>query len=64
MNGIILNDKIYEAIPRGSYHCSDCDLFDQCKENPVGYSALCLPSLHHHRVIFRHSQTLTNKIQQ
>ena len=34
-NGIILNGKVYEATPRGSYHCSDCDPFDQCKENPA-----------------------------
>lgn len=29
---LIAGGKVFKAVPRGSYHCSDCDLFEHCKE--------------------------------
>lgn len=45
MNGIILNDKTYEAIPKGSRHCSDCDLYDRCCDY-ISMSEICLGMTH------------------
>lgn len=30
INGIIISGKVYESIPKGSRHCTDCDLYDRC----------------------------------
>ena len=62
MNGIIIDGKVYEAIPKGSYHCSDCSLFEQCKKDPANYGRLCISNILEDNVIFRFSQSLTDKI--
>lgn len=61
MNGIILDGKVYEAIKRGSRHCSDCDLFSYCNR----YTSITCSNLTKdtgERSIFRYSQILTDKI--
>ena len=63
-NGIIIDGEVYVAVPRGSLHCSDCDLFKQCKKDPANYGRLCVSGVISERVIFCHSQTLTDKFQQ
>lgn len=56
INGIILNGRVYEAIPEKEYKsCKGCDLFDPypCKMNRVCTVLRC---------IFRFSPELTNKL--
>ncbi len=62
MNAIILNDKVYEAVPRGSRHCFDCDLYPECKKDPQQYSMLCFTDLMEPRKIFIFSKELTDKL--
>ncbi len=62
MNGIILSGKVYEAIPRGSRHCFDCHLYEQCKKDPRQYPMLCFTDLMEPRKIFRFNQELTDKL--
>lgn len=60
IDGIIISGKVYEAIPRGLRHCSDCDLFDRCD---VLFTDVCaMFSEDMVARIFRYSQTLTDKI--
>ena len=70
-NGIILDGKVYEAVAKGSYHCSDCDLYEQCCTVyhsdifPTGkgvLQAVDYCGVIGQRVIFRYSQPLTDKI--
>lgn len=63
MDGIIIGGKAYEAIPKGSYHCNDCSLFEQCR------GGLALFDICHAfgeraagLIIFRYSQPLTDKV--
>ncbi len=42
---IIFDGKTYEAIPAGSYHCSDCDLYEQCREDPYDIGQICLAKI-------------------
>ncbi|MCM1067160.1 MAG: hypothetical protein NC418_06280 [Muribaculaceae bacterium] len=57
MNGIIIDSKVYEAVPRGSRHCFDCDLREKCEASYGFCMELGVP-----RHIFRYSQSLTDKI--
>lgn len=62
LNAVIISGKVYEAIPKGSRHCSDCDLYDRCN---VLFADLCaLFAEDTTRMIFRYSQSLTDKINQ
>lgn len=64
MNGIIIDGKVYEAVHRGSYHCSDCDLYKRCVDRPVVFDALCsgLVGICNEVIMFRFSKELTDKI--
>lgn len=60
LNGICIGGKFYEAIPKDSKHCSDCDLFDNCD---VLFTDVCdIFSEDMVEKIFRYSQELTDKI--
>ena len=63
MNGIIIDGKVYEVIPKGSYHCSDCSLFEQCHAGLTLYD-ICNAFIGRTgtQTIFRVSQLLTDKI--
>lgn len=58
-NGIIIDGKVYEAVPRGSYHCSDCALFTDCRQKEIGGFCLVTGQYQH---IFRFSQSYTDKL--
>lgn len=62
LSAIVLDGKVYEAVRRGSYHCSECDLYQECKKAPADYGRLCLASILSERVIFRYSQSITDKL--
>lgn len=64
INGIIIDGKVYEAVPKGSYHCSDCDLYKQCKRYSHVLTDACtnLMFVFEENIIFRYSQPLTDKI--
>lgn len=63
MNGIIIGGKVYEAVPKGSYHCSDCDLYLECnKAWMLSMKLLCEPIADKERILLRFSQELTDKI--
>ncbi len=57
--GIIIDGKIFEAIPKGSYHCHDCDLYDYCEANPSDMGEICtsLNRLMSKRIFFRKYET-------
>ena len=63
MNGIIIDGKVYEAVPKGRYHCSDCDLHLECNAKWMqSMKLLCEPIADKERVLLRFSQELTDKI--
>lgn len=64
MNGIIIDGKVYEAVPKGSCRCDDCDLYNKCIDRSLGLDAFCvgLYGVCHGRIIFRFSKELTNKL--
>lgn len=68
MKGIIINGKVYEAVLKRSQHCSDCDLYEECVNIPLGISSLCvgfciiMRDRLNDRIIFRFSKELTEKI--
>lgn len=62
LNGIIIDGKVYVAVPRGSYHCNDCALYEWCKIEPIEYGAICHVLGEGKRVLLRLSQDLTNII--
>lgn len=63
LNGIIINGKVYEAVKRGSYHCSDCALYQECNDKWLrSMKLLCEPIADKERILFRFSQTLTDKL--
>lgn len=53
LNGIIIDGIAYEAVRRGSYHCSDCDLRKQCEAHPILFNSLCLCDFWGERIIFK-----------
>lgn len=59
MNGIIINDKVYEAIPeQKESRCDGCCFDDPYTERcPCGYACVSMCDS-----IFRFSQTLTDKL--
>ena len=63
-NGIIIEGKVYEAVPKGGRHCSDCDLYMNCLKYEGDCSQLFDKAifLYFDNVIFRYSQPLTDKI--
>lgn len=61
INGIIIEGKVYEAVPKGSYHCSDCDLREQC-DCELDEACLNLGFHLDTNIVFRYSQPLTDKI--
>lgn len=62
MNGLIIDGEVYESVPRGSYHCFDCDLYERCGKDPQQYSMICFTDLMYGRKIFRYSKSLTDKL--
>lgn len=66
MNGIIIDGKVYEAVHRGSCHCSDCDLYNRCLNRPVVFNALCMGFYDtcHDIIMFRFSKGRTEKLKQ
>ena len=63
LNGIIIDGVVYEVTPKGSYHCSDCSLFEQCHDGLTLYD-ICNAFRDRTKMqtIFRFSQSLTDKI--
>lgn len=53
MNGIIIDGKVYVAVPKGSRHCSDCDIYKQCINRPFQYSSMCSWFARKEQVVFR-----------
>lgn len=62
MNGIIIDGKVYEAVPIIRPHCEVCDFFYECVDGR--YSGICatLKELENSDVLLRFSQELTDKI--
>lgn len=61
-NGIIIDGKVYEAVPRGICDCYDCDCCEQCFGEPLKYDVLCSGLSIRNKVMFRYSKELTEKI--
>ena len=59
MNGIILNDKVYEVVEVERAHCDSCDLKDKCNQSSA--FEYCIEILGS-REIFRYSPSLTDKL--
>lgn len=53
MNGIIIDGRVYVAVPKGSRHCSDCDLYEQCTNQPFRYGSMCAWLAEKEQVVFR-----------
>lgn len=53
MNGIIIDGKVYVAVPKRSRHCSDCAFYEQCTNQPFRYSSLCAWFSEKEQVVFR-----------
>lgn len=62
LNGIIIDGKVYEAVSNGSRHCSDCDCYKDCYNEPLKYAGICMGFNSQNKVIFRFSKELTDKI--
>lgn len=62
LNGIIIDGKVYEAVSNGSRHCSDCDCYKECSNEPLKYAGICMGFNSQNKVIFRFSKELTDKI--
>ncbi len=58
---IIVGGKVYEAVPKGSRHCSDCDLFRQCQARWRDRMATYCHAFDGQRIIFRLRQTEQDK---
>ena len=61
INCIVIDGRVYEAVPKGSRHCSDCDLYDKCDVCFFDFCANFTNDMTM-RYIFRYSQPLTDKI--
>lgn len=53
MNGIIIDGKVYVAVPKRSRHCSDCALYEQCINQPFRYGSMCAWLAEKEQVVFR-----------
>lgn len=62
ISGIIIDGKVYEAVPKGSRYCSDCDCYMNCCNEPLKYTGICMGFNSQNKVIFRFSKELTDKI--
>lgn len=53
---------VYEAVPKGSRRCSDCDIYKQCIARPLQSSSFCSGLIKREQVMFRFSKELTKNI--
>lgn len=58
---VTIKGKVYKLVPKGSYHCRDCDAFSVCVTD--GCFNVCAPS-YSERYLLRYSQSLTDKLNQ
>ena len=69
INGIVLNGKMYEAVPKTENGCADCCFHDNCRRVmadlclsvAIRLSGTCQYNLVE-PIIFRFSQSITDKI--
>lgn len=63
-NAIIIDGKVYEAVPRNSWRCQDCILTPVCDSEKFEHVdvGLCEAIFKKQNIKFRFSQTLTDKI--
>lgn len=63
MNGIILNDKVFEAVAANKNLCQDCDLIAVCTADSY-MNNVCenFRQVLDENISFRYSQSLTDKL--